>query len=668
MAASTKVSDMCRLCGTDTLNVVRHHIFEGEGQVKKSAQKISECLPLHIAAEDPLPKNICGECSYKLDLMSDFREKAVKTDVMLVSLVEGVKPEIPDDDDDGPDHEIDNDFRSDTPVEQPEQQTEPEVLIKEEEAQQPQQPEKRPGRKAANKRPIQESDMEEEEEEAPAKKRGRKPKEKETAPAASATTSASTNPPKENTGGALKEKQLVCYVNPEDLLMNLRSVKEEGTDGQLTCHICLKQLTSKTALNLHMTLVHSFSDKVKCKKCDETFYSDEKLLLHEQIAHEGYIFYECLTCSKTLISHQLSKHLAEHGQLCVAAVKFDPEKPYDPNLCCQVCHLEFARQTHLKEHLRSAHSLKTLKNCQFCPKVFTSLSAAVDHTVIHQAEKQIDKEIQKNAALNPQNSNRDPLLNCCKICDETFANPHDLNRHSLIQHKVALMPSCAYCKKSYDSEQALMIHEVRLHQRRSLKQYHCEYCGVILFNKALLKNHQILQCKAACINPPNLNCIVCNKRFLDRFSLLEHQRETHCVNFKTVVGFETCQICRAKVWGARRGMKKHLDKYHNIVCNECCKTFATVKSLQLHMKTHNQTFCRILQKARTPVDDEPPEQPNVAATSLRGVSQGKKTETPTSRSFACTLCKKTFDSERFLTLHSLMHQSVVFDKVNKKAK
>ncbi|XP_065346254.1 zinc finger protein 107-like isoform X18 [Cloeon dipterum] len=259
MAASTKVSDMCRLCGTDTLNVVRHHIFEGEGQVKKSAQKISECLPLHIAAEDPLPKNICGECSYKLDLMSDFREKAVKTDVMLVSLVEGVKPEIPDDDDDGPDHEIDNDFRSDTPVEQPEQQTEPEVLIKEEEAQQPQQPEKRPGRKAANKRPIQESDMEEEEEEAPAKKRGRKPKEKETAPAASATTSASTNPPKENTGlrDPLKLYQCIfcqqMFATAESLPIHI----EMQHPKNMQCELCAMRFRSSATLDLHMVLTHS---------------------------------------------------------------------------------------------------------------------------------------------------------------------------------------------------------------------------------------------------------------------------------------------------------------------------------------------------------------------------------------------------------------------------
>ncbi|CAB3375639.1 Hypothetical predicted protein [Cloeon dipterum] len=288
--------------------------------------------------------------------------------------------------------------------------------------------------------------------------------------------------------GALTEKQLVCHVNPEDLLMNLRSVKEEGTDGELTCHFCLKQFTSKTALNLHMTLVHSFSDKVKCKNCDESFYSDEKLLLHEQIAHEGYIFYECLACSKTLISHQLSKHLAEHGQLCVSAVQFDPEKPFDPNSCCQ-----------------------------------------------------------------------------------------------------------------------------------------------------------ILQCKAACINPPSLNCVVCNKRFLDRFTLLEHQRETHCVNFKTVVGFETCRICHAKVWGARRGMKKHIDKAfrdgRRIRCEFCCKTYNSFGTLARHVRLkhekssaleHECSICQARFAAKIILDYHVREQHK--------------------KEFVCDMCgKKVFNRARFMT-------------------
>jgi len=41
--------DLCRLCGTDTVNIVRNAIFEGEGRAKKYALKISECLTLQVS-------------------------------------------------------------------------------------------------------------------------------------------------------------------------------------------------------------------------------------------------------------------------------------------------------------------------------------------------------------------------------------------------------------------------------------------------------------------------------------------------------------------------------------------------------------------------------------------------------------------------------------------
>jgi hypothetical protein len=40
--------DLCRLCGTDTVNIVQNAIFDDEGRVKKYALKISECLTLQV--------------------------------------------------------------------------------------------------------------------------------------------------------------------------------------------------------------------------------------------------------------------------------------------------------------------------------------------------------------------------------------------------------------------------------------------------------------------------------------------------------------------------------------------------------------------------------------------------------------------------------------------
>jgi hypothetical protein len=48
--AAMALVDLCRLCGFDTLNILRNAIFEGEGRVKKYALKISECLALQVGS------------------------------------------------------------------------------------------------------------------------------------------------------------------------------------------------------------------------------------------------------------------------------------------------------------------------------------------------------------------------------------------------------------------------------------------------------------------------------------------------------------------------------------------------------------------------------------------------------------------------------------------
>jgi DNA-directed RNA polymerase subunit RPC12/RpoP len=50
------------------------------------------CL-VQVTEDDKLPKIMCGECSYKLDLLSDFRDKAYKTETHFLSEVE-VKIEV----------------------------------------------------------------------------------------------------------------------------------------------------------------------------------------------------------------------------------------------------------------------------------------------------------------------------------------------------------------------------------------------------------------------------------------------------------------------------------------------------------------------------------------------------------------------------------------------
>ncbi|XP_015589813.2 zinc finger protein 37 isoform X6 [Cephus cinctus] len=62
--------DLCRLCLVkDRVSVP---IFEGEGDVRQIFLKIAACLPVKVAREDKLPKKICDDCVYKVELFYQF--------------------------------------------------------------------------------------------------------------------------------------------------------------------------------------------------------------------------------------------------------------------------------------------------------------------------------------------------------------------------------------------------------------------------------------------------------------------------------------------------------------------------------------------------------------------------------------------------------------------
>ncbi|XP_011502141.1 PREDICTED: zinc finger protein 845-like [Ceratosolen solmsi marchali] len=62
--------DLCRLCLVkDRVSVP---IFEDEGDVRQIFLKITACLPVKVSREDKLPKKICDDCVYKVELFYQF--------------------------------------------------------------------------------------------------------------------------------------------------------------------------------------------------------------------------------------------------------------------------------------------------------------------------------------------------------------------------------------------------------------------------------------------------------------------------------------------------------------------------------------------------------------------------------------------------------------------
>ncbi|XP_060535580.1 zinc finger protein 260-like [Cylas formicarius] len=84
--ANTKFDELCRLCAAKTAVVLSVNIFEGEGPARQLSRKIHTCLQLQVHCEDELPKVVCGDCLYKLEMFSDFKDRSVRTERLLVEL------------------------------------------------------------------------------------------------------------------------------------------------------------------------------------------------------------------------------------------------------------------------------------------------------------------------------------------------------------------------------------------------------------------------------------------------------------------------------------------------------------------------------------------------------------------------------------------------------
>ncbi|XP_044592926.1 zinc finger and SCAN domain-containing protein 2-like [Cotesia glomerata] len=74
--------DLCRLCLVkDQVSVP---IFEGDGDARQIFHKIAFCLPVKVNREDKLPKKICDDCAYKVELCYQFYNTTANAEKQLM--------------------------------------------------------------------------------------------------------------------------------------------------------------------------------------------------------------------------------------------------------------------------------------------------------------------------------------------------------------------------------------------------------------------------------------------------------------------------------------------------------------------------------------------------------------------------------------------------------
>ncbi|XP_077491009.1 uncharacterized protein LOC144101747 isoform X2 [Amblyomma americanum] len=243
--------------------------------------------------------------------------------------------------------------------------------------------------------------------------------------------------------------------------------------GKFPCKTCGRRFDSRLKRTKHQ-FIHTGAagaiSPLECAECHRTFSSRLTLAEH-QAWHEGRMLYSCPTCGQQFRQNTgLWRHLRTH----------DPNAPRR-RYPCPRCSREFARLDYLKEHL-AAHDERHKGRfvCDVCERSFFQSSDLNRHRLTHSSERRqfecsVCKRLFSNASSRKRHEKEhDPAQRmACPDCGATFKRPCQLKEHVVKNHGDAALLKLRAQKKrigrTADSPGA-----ERKKSNKSAVQNHCD--------------------------------------------------------------------------------------------------------------------------------------------------------------------------------------------------
>lgn len=405
-----------------------------------------------------------------------------------------------------------------------------------------------------------------------------------------------------------------CYNSPNNQNKSTNVRKVQINRKQHKCEFCYKIFKRPVALKRHLA----------SKVCQES-----GKMIHDNFISNSLDDEEKLELQKTssvIISNNQNNSENESSIYKSNDTNLNNKIKTFQHFPCKICHLVFAHEKNLQEHLKS-HKLHD-KDVELYAQNYDLIENNIDIEEPNSFEK-IDysnknsnhiensnisiQECNNNSYIKSNNNNnngrtsvivRSESIFLCHKCGQMFLTEEEYNHHCImhetkahcsvcgddvpqeaygehiIQHAVVddgQWLRCAHCEKTFLNETLLLVH-YRIHIQDT--QFFCTECNQE-FNQAIdLKYHTLSVHGHLQLQP--YHCYICLRRFSQPHAIINHMRlHTGEMPFK-------CQEC-GRAFTQLGNLQRHLNMHRGErphKCQICDKGFADPATLRNHIRTH----------------------------------------------------------------------------------
>jgi stress-induced morphogen len=248
------------------------------------------------------------------------------------------------------------------------------------------------------------------------------------------------------------ERQII--LTEDDLIMNkiedapsitLQDPEEVIQRGQEVSHTFLQEIQNA------MEIVSNTSSQGEGER-------DNLLPEHIAIQDEDNGILLCKRCHKSFVFDDCKKHIK-----CKEKKSTSVGKLYECTFCDKKCQ----SSSHLKYHIRSAHTGERPYKCTLCSMSFLQIVKLKRHILTHTGEKPYQCDIcnvcfRTGYHLKEHRNIHTKLTHhSCDICSRSFADSSNLRRHMKNLHGQK-SAACKFCGQNFPTKHDLMIHKAKV--------------------------------------------------------------------------------------------------------------------------------------------------------------------------------------------------------------